>query len=616
MGFLYATTIKFKKWIGLDIVDKQLGKVNVISGHKGAGKTSIIEGIEYSLLGKLDGKERRTELIKHGEKEATLFVELEDQVTHEEMMVDRKLRDKSSDYLKITKPGKAVPQTEGFLRSLIKGEIFRPGEFLRKKPEEQSAIILGLLEIPWTMDNIREWFGEIPEVNYTIHILKILKLIEDKYYTERTPINHDIEVLQAQAEGYRKQLPPNYDGEVWRAKKVQEYYDKVAEANEVNRKITAARTAIEGLESRIATIKANGETDKQTRKNAFDRTRSEGREFIQFLNQKVEKLQTVITGAKDKYYAEMKSIDDTCKNETTEAELDYQRELQTLKIEHEKRIKSIADGCESMKNVRKSQIAVEVDTAKEELSKNKESISAKEQELLNIDELEKQSLLAIDEKTEEQIKTADAEAGSSKKTLEDAKSIEGIVIDETGNIVGIDTEPLAAAANEVADMQSHLRNYDLMKSILIDKIAPKQAQSNDLTTKIKKARELPLDLLKISKCPIEGITVDDEGMLRVNGTLLDGLSEGEKMQDISVKIAKALADRADVKFICFDGFQNLNPIEQRKMIKEAKTDGYQWFFLITDDGELRIDIIDDVEWLPEGEAKQVSLLDGMGGNEV
>ncbi|MEN6312756.1 MAG: AAA family ATPase [Clostridiaceae bacterium] len=608
MGLLYATTIKFKNWLGLDIIDKQLGKVNIISGHKGAGKTATIEGLEYSLLGKLDGKERRTELVKHGEKEATLFVELEDQLTHEEMMIDRKVRTESSDYFKVTKPGKAVPQTEGFLRSLIKGEIFRPGEFLRKKPEEQSAIILSLLEIPWTMENIKEWFGEVPEVNYTIHILKILKLIEEKYYEERTPINRAIEVLKAQAEGYRKQLPPNYDGEFWRAKKVQEYYDKVAEANEINRKITAARNAIQGLESTIAAISANAEIDKQTKKNAFDRTRSEGREFIQFLNQKIEKLQTVIDGARDKYHAEVKNIDEAVKNKVAEAELKYCAALQTLKNEHENILKTIAEDAEKSKNTKKDEIAAEVETAKEDLSKNKQSVAAKEQELLHIDELEKQSLQAIDEKTKEQIKTADAEAGNSKKTLENAKSIEGITLDENGNVVEIDTKPLTDAANEVAQMQSFLRDYDLMKSILIDKIAPKQAQSDDLTTKIEKARSLPLELLKISKCPIAGITVDDKGMLRVNGTLLDGLSDGEKMQDISVKIAKALADRADVKFICFDGFQNLNPIEQRKMIQEAKTDGYQWFFLITDDGELRIEIIDDVEWPVSGEAEQMSLI--------
>jgi hypothetical protein len=100
-------------------------------------------------------------------------------------------------------------------------------------------------------------------------------------------------------------------------------------------------------------------------------------------------------------------------------------------------------------------------------------------------------------------------------------------------------------------------------------------------------------------------------MLRVNGTLLDGLSDGEKMQDIAIKIAKALADRADVKMICFDGFQNLNKAEQKKVLAEARTDGYQWFLLVTTDGELEIKIIDDVEWEPDGptgETEQTSLI--------
>jgi tRNA U34 5-carboxymethylaminomethyl modifying GTPase MnmE/TrmE len=83
------------------------------------------------------------------------------------------------------------------------------------------------------------------------------------------------------------------------------------------------------------------------------------------------------------------------------------------------------------------------------------------------------------------------------------------------------------------------------------------------------------------------------------------------MQDISIKIAKALADRADVKLICFDGFQNLNPSEQKKVIQEAQKDEYQWFILVTDDSDLKIEIIDDIEWepgKPDGGAEQTSLI--------
>lgn len=595
MGLLYAATIKIKNWIGLNVVEKELGKVNVVSGHKGAGKTSLIEAIECALLGKLDGKERRTELVRHGEKEATLFVELKDQITNEELIIDRKIRSESSNYLKITKPGKAVPQTESYLRSLIRGEIFRPGEFLRKRPEEQAEIILGLLEIPWTMDDIRNWFGEIPDVNYTIHILKILKLIEQKYYEERTPINRAIEVLKAQAEGYRKQLPQNYDGEKWRALKVQEYYDKVAAANEINRRITAARTIIDHLENTIARIKSDAEVDKQIKKNAYNQSRADGREFITFLKQKIEKLQATIESARDRYHAAVNTIDETVKNELAQEELDYKTKLQELQNHHEAIVKAIKDAAESQKETKKEEIRVETEAAKEDKVKHEQSIVSKEQEIANIDKLEEEALKAIDEKTEEKIKTADAEAGNAKKTLEDAQKIESVLLDNSGNVVGIDIEPLQTAANEVAEMQSYLRDYDLMKSILVNQIAPKQAQADDLTTKIEKARSLPLELLKVAKCPIEGVTVDDKGMLRVNGTLLDGLSDGEKMQDISIKIAKALADMADVKLICFDGFQNLNPTEQAKVIAEAQKDAYQWFLLTTSEGDLKIDIIDGID---------------------
>lgn len=571
MNYFYAKTIRFAKWLGLDIIEHQLGKVNIISGHKGSGKTSTIEGLEYSLTGRLAGNERRTELIKHGEKEATLFVELEDQITKEDLIIDRKVRAESSDYLKVTRPGKAVPQTEGFLRSLIKGEIFRPGEFLKKTPEQQSAIILGMLETPWTMDNIKEWFGGIPEVNYDMHILKILKQIEDKYYKERTAVNQQIEVLEAQAEGYRKQLPTRYDGEAWRAKKVQEYYNAVATAVEVNNKITAAKNAIDGLESRIESLKSGAETLKQIKRNAFDRTRADSREYIQFLDQKVVTLNATIKDSQ-------KRINDR----NTEIDIDLERRFNDLKIK-----------AQTAKDEARKLIDVETEGFKVEVNKHLNSITAKETELLNIDSLEEQALKSVDEKTVEQIKTVEAETGNSKKILTDAEPV--------------DTDPLKKVADEVAQMQSYLREYDLMKFILIEKLAPKQALTTQLTSKIEKARSLPLDLLKISKCPVEGITVDSMGMLRINGTLLDGLSEGEKMEDVAVEIAKALADKADVKFICFDGFQNINAAEQKKMIREAKTDGYQWFFLITDDGELTIKIIDDVDWEP---GEQVSMLDG------
>jgi energy-coupling factor transporter ATP-binding protein EcfA2 len=570
MGIKVIKSLSIKNFLGIIEKTFEPGKINIISGKKGAGKTTIIEAIEYALTGKLNSKEARgdlpkTELVRHGERESVLYVELNDGLA-----VDRRIRAESSDYLKVSKPGQAVPQTESFLRSFIKGDIFRPGEFLKKSPEEQAAIILDMLEINWTMDDIRNWFGEKPEgINFDMHILKILKQIEKKYYDDRTAINQQIDVLKVQAQGYKNQMPANYDGEEWRNKSVQEYYSKVTQAEEVNKKIDAAKAAIEGLQNRIATIRANAETDKQTRKNAFDRQRSDSRELIGFLNQKIESAQKVINDVETRIIESDKSLDNELAAEIEKLKGKYAQ----LKVEA------------------KDIICLEATGAQTSISNYKNSVSAKEQELLNIDELEKQALQSIDEKTEEQVKTADAEAGNSKKILEEAKSIENIDIGESGEALGINIQPLQKAAEEVTTMREYLRDFDLMKDILISKLAPKEELSKALTAKIEKARSLPLELLKVSKCPIDGVAVDGEGMLRINGTLINGLSDGEK-KDLTMKIAKARAEAGDLKIICFDGFQDLDDDAQRQYIEDAKKDGYMWFFLKTESGDLNIEIID------------------------
>jgi exonuclease SbcC len=355
-------------------------------------------------------------------------------------------------------------------------------------------------------------------------------------------------------------LPSNYDGDIWRGKRIQEYYGKVAGAEANNKNILAAQSAIDGLQERIETLKASAEADKQAKKNQYDRQRSDCREFISFLNQKIETAQ---------------SID--FKTKTAESDKAFDNEL-AVEIE---RLKT---KYEQFKNQARENINTESAKVQESIVGFKNSIANKEQELTHIDELEIQSIKAVDERTVEQIKTADAEAGNSKKVIETMKEIP--------------VEPLQKEADEVAAMQSFLRDFDFMQDIVKNKLAPKEAESKRLTANIEKARSLPVDLLKISKCPIDGIIIDDNGMIRIKsnadaatGTLIAGLSDGERRK-FAIQIARTRAELGDLKIVCFDGFQDLNPEEQRKIFEEAHKDDYQWYFLKTTDGDLKIEIID------------------------
>lgn len=533
---------EIKNYIGLKEQAADVGKINYITGHKGAGKTSIIEALEKAFT----NKNRRTEVVRHGEDEATIFVQLDDGLE-----ISRKIRTGKADYLRVTKPGESVPSTEAFLRKLIRGDIFRPIEFIKKTPEEQAKIILDMLEISWSNEDILNWFGEIPSnINYNLHILQILKQIENKYYDEREAINREIKVLEIQVRSIKDELPPNYDGEYWRDKKVSEYYAKVAQAEENNKKIERAQAIIKGLEDRIQRLKEAAEVDKVAKANQYERTRAESREYITFLNHEIKKKQEKIDKVDERISETLKMLD-----------FELEQKIAELKAEYAERKREV-----------ENTIKAEAEIYKKEISNHKSSIAAKEQELLNVDELEKQALKAIDERTAEQIKTLDAEAGNAKKALETLQII--------------DVEPLKKEAEEVANMQSYLREYDRMKAIIEEKLSPRQRLSAELTAKIEKARSLPMDLLKTAKVPVEGMSVDSDGKIRINGTLIDGLSEGEQLE-LAFKMAKAQA--GDLKVICIDGISKINPRERAKIEEEMKNDDYQYFVTDTRDGDLKIE---------------------------
>ena len=238
---MHVKKISVSSFLGITELSKDLGKVNHITGHKGSGKTSIVEAIQKGFT----NKSERTEIVRHGEEEATIFIQ-----TDTGIEIDRKIRTGGkADYFKVKKPGEAVPSSEKYLKQFINGDVFRPLEFINKNSTDQAKIILNLLDIPWNMDDIQNWFGECPSVNYESHILQVLGQIVSFYFEQRASINSEVVVLKAQIAGYRNELPQNYDGNEWREKKVAEYYAKVHDAEQINKSIDTAKNLIEGLEA-------------------------------------------------------------------------------------------------------------------------------------------------------------------------------------------------------------------------------------------------------------------------------------------------------------------------------------------------------------------------------
>lgn len=535
--------LRAENFLGIRERELDLKKINYVKGPKGSGKTSIVEAVEKVFT----NKNRRTELVRHGEKEACLYVKTDDGLE-----IDRKIRTEKSDYLRIRKNEIAAPSTERFLRGMIQGEIFRPLDWINLSVKEQTKSILAMLEIGWSMEQINEWFGEVPsgdDINYDMHILQILKAIESKYFKERETVNREIRELEIQVKGMMDELPAGYDGDKWRDKKLQEYYAKVTEAQKVNHFIKEAKTLKENFESKVASIKVQAEGEKSKVKLKYAEQKQDIKDIIELSKGRIEKSNALISSANERVQFELLKLDN-------ELESEYQALLQKYT---------------ELKDRKKKEIQLEVNEAKDIISINESKISAKEQELLSLDELMDHEYAAIDEKGVNAIETEKVRLGNAAKYLE--------------NNIPVDIEPLQAKAEEVERMQSFLREYDKMVDIRDGLLERKRKIAADYTVKIEKARTLPTELLKTASMPIEGISVDANGLIRINGTLIDGLSDGEKLE-LSLIIAKAQC--GELKLICLDRFESLNEKERINLINQMVNDDYQYILTSTESDELEI----------------------------
>lgn len=522
--------LKVNNFLGVDELELEPGKVNIFKGPKGAGKTSVIEAIEKTFT----NKSRRTEIIKHGEEEATLFVELDDG-----MEVDRRLRSEKGDYLKVRKADEGVPSTEKFLRTLVNGHIFRPLDWVNLSVKEQTKSLLSMLEIDWSEQDIINWFGDlVDDIDYSQHILLILKNIEQKYYKTREEVNREVKELKGRIDALYEELPPEYNGEEWRSVKIQEYYKKVSEAQEINKLIEMAKSIQENFNNTVETIKAKGEKQKANITLTFKENKEDINDIIALAKNKIERANNFIANSNNTLEVELSKLDNQLESE-------YQDLLQKYAM---------------LKDQKKRDILTAVEEQKEIIAINNNKISAKEQELRGLDEKEESEKLAVDEKVNSEIEKEEIRIGKAASYLKENTLI--------------DIEPLQAEADRVTEMVGYLRDWDRIAEIRDGSLSSKQAYANELTSKIDKARNLPGELLKTAKMPIDGISVDVEGRVRINGTLIDGLSDGEKLE-LAMKVAKAQC--GELKLICMDKWESLDIDSQNKLLAEMTEDEYQYF---------------------------------------
>lgn len=145
-------------------------------------------------------------------------------------------------------------------------------------------------------------------------------------------------------------------------------------------------------------------------------------------------------------------------------------------------------------------------------------------------------------------------------------------------------QPLQDKAEEIEIMKGFILSADdlVCKNVEIEK---KKKEADTLTHNINLARSEPAKLLKEAEMPIEGLGIDEDGNVRINGRPVANLSGGERIE-VALKIAKATS--GPLKLILINGFEALDKESQDAFIAKIKEDEYQYIITCVASGELTV----------------------------
>lgn len=300
----------------------ELGGESVeLTGSNGTGKSSVIDAIRLALT----NNSKRKYIIKKGENEASIYVELDDGTT-----INRKKRNDKSDYKSIKDGnGNEINSPESFLKDIFTPLQLEPVEFLSMSEQEQNRILLNLIKFDKDKrEFITEKFEEsINWVNYDDSILEILNQIQSKdgaYYQNREEINRNARNGLAIINDIAKDIPENYDAEKWRNYTLSDKYEELNKLKDFNNKIDRSivykenyDNTVKGFKGELDTSLAEISKTKEMRRKALQDSITEYENKIALLKKDLENLDNEFlvdeNNAKAKYDQEIAKLSDNIK---------------------------------------------------------------------------------------------------------------------------------------------------------------------------------------------------------------------------------------------------------------------------------------------------------------
>lgn len=356
--------LKIRNLFGIEAFESN-GNNMELSGKNGVGKSSVLDAIKYALT----NKSERKYIVRNWETEGEVLIE-----TDSGLRINRKARTTQTDYKSIKQNGFEVASPETFLKDVFTQLQLNPVEFMNMTEQQQNTIILDMIEYPWDLNKIKEWFGEIPAwVNYEQNILCVLYDIQSEkgdYYRKRRDIDRDIRNKKAFVEDIAATIPAGYDVEKWERASAGEIYKQIERIQLANQNIQKAKALKENRDAKVRKFEADKEiesaalnTEIESRRNQIDKDILKYQEYIKALqkesdglaDKKKDKLSVIenkFRVAVAQYDAEVETYSEYLNKETEDVQslMEEANNIETMKshINEYRRMQSLQEEMEEL----------------------------------------------------------------------------------------------------------------------------------------------------------------------------------------------------------------------------------------------------------------------------